>query len=327
MEDLSPSNIIFLSKPELDLQKMNYLTEKKELYVNLFEFRTTKEIKLYKYPIIIRPEIDVNASKLMQTVLKAISKDVYDKYGVYTISGDTLLSMKKIENKHTFIAKIYMKGKFIYTVEIQNYSKVKTINDEDIKKDNLTKQLIEILIKDILKSNPNLDFEKGLFVLKGNKTKIESEKVSINYYPGFITKFIETEKGDFINVSLKNKIESTDNILDYLKKRKYWDKYNQDKISKDLIGRLFYFGKGKKRIDEILFDRNPTNQTTFIDGKNISIKDFYLQKFSIEIKNLEQPLILTKKKDRKKKYLMYIIYLNCAIFPDLMNFNKRIISL
>ena len=89
--------------------------------------------------------------------------------------------MKKIENKHTFIAKIYMKGKFIYTVEIQNYSKVKTINDEDIKKDNLTKQLIEILIKDILKSNPNLDFEKGLFVLKGNKTKIESEKVSINY--------------------------------------------------------------------------------------------------------------------------------------------------
>ena len=85
MEDFSPSNIIFLSKPELDLQKMNYLTEKKELYVNLFEFRTTKEIKLYKYPIIIRPEIDVNASKLMQTVLKAISKDVYDKYGEYTI--------------------------------------------------------------------------------------------------------------------------------------------------------------------------------------------------------------------------------------------------
>ena len=315
MEDLSPSNIIFLSKPELDLQKMNYLTEKKELYVNLFEFRTTKEIKLYKYPIIIRPEIDVNASKLMQTVLKAISKDVYDKYGVYTISGDTLLSMKKIENKHTFIAKIYMKGKFIYTVEIQNYSKVKTINDEDIKKDNLTKQLIEILIKDILKSNPNLDFEKGLFVLKGNKTKIESEKVSINYYPGFITKFIETEKGDFINVSLKNKIESTDNILDYLKKRKYWDKYNQDKISKDLIGRLFYFGKGKKRIDEILFDRNPTNQTTFIDGKNISIKDFYLQKFSIEIKNLEQPLILTKKKGPQEKIL------NVYYIPELCNFS------
>ena len=315
MEDLSPSNIKFLSKPYFDPKKMNYLIEKKELYVNLFEFRTTKELKLYKYPIIIRPEIDVNANKLMQTVLKVISKDVYSKYGVFTISGDTLYSMKKIENKNTFIAKIYMKGKFTYTVEIQNYSKVRTIKDEDIKKDSLTKQLIEILIKDILKSNPNLDFEKGLFVLKGNKTKIESEKVSINYYPGFITKFIETEKGDFINVSLKNKIESTENILDYLNKRKYWEKYNQYKINKDLIGRLFYFGKGKKRIDEILFDRNPTNQTTNIDGKNISIKDYYLQKFQIEIKNLEQPLILTKKKGPQEKIF------NVYYIPELCNFS------
>ena len=315
MEDLSPSKINFLKKPELKLEKMDYLIAKKELYVNLFEFSTIKELKLYKYPIIIRPEIDVNANKLLQSVLKNISKDVYEKYGVYTISGETLYSMKKIENKNTFVTTIYTKGKFEYTVEVQNYSKVRTINDEDFKKDSLTKQLIEIIIKDILKSNPNLDFDKGLFVLKGDKKKIESERVSINYYPGFITKFIETEKGDFINVSLKNKIESTDNILEYLDKRLYKDKNNQDKLNKDLIGRLFYFGKGKHKIDEILFDRNPLNQTIYIDGKIISIKDYYFQKFKMVIKNMNQPLILTKKKGPQNKIL------NTYYIPELCNFS------
>ena len=46
-----------------------------------------------------------------------------------------------------------------------------------------------------------------IICIKRQQKKIESNKVSINYYPGFITKFIETEKGNYINVSLKNKIE------------------------------------------------------------------------------------------------------------------------
>ena len=65
------------------------------------------------------------------------------------------------------------------------------VKKEDIQKDNLTKQFIEILIKDILMSNPKLEFDKGLFVLKDDKKIIESERVSINYYPGFITRFVE----------------------------------------------------------------------------------------------------------------------------------------
>jgi len=303
MEDSSSSEFHFLEKPEINIDKLSYILEKKEIYVNLFEFNTVKELKLYKYPLTILPEIESNAYKLLQTVIRKIKNELELIYGNFTISGDCLYSMKKIENKNEFKSTIYLKGKYEYLIQVQSFSNEKIIKQEDIKKDNLTKQFIEIIIKDILLSNPDLENDKGLFVLKKDKRKIESNRVSINYYPGFITKFINTEKGGFINVSLKNKIESTENILEYLNKRKYKDKDNQYKIAKDLIGRWFYFGKKKYKIDEILFDRNPKNHSIYVDGKSMTIENFYLQKYKLTIKDNTQPLILNNKKGPQNKIL------------------------
>ena len=303
MEDSSSTEFHFLEKPNINIEKLPYIVEKKEIYVNLFEFNIVKELKLFKYPLIIKPEIESDAYKLLQTIIRKIKYEMELIYGAFTISGDSLYSMKKIENKNIFKTTIYLKGKFDYIIEVQNFSNEKIIKQEDAKKDNLTKQFIEIIIKDILLSNPNLEFDKGLFVLKKDKTKIESNRVSINYYPGFINKFVETEKGNFINVSLKNKIESTENILEYLNRRKYKNKDNQYKLTKDLIGRWFYFGKKKYKINEILFDRNPTNHSIYVDGKSMTIKDFYFQKFKIKINDNSQPLILNNKKGPQNKIL------------------------
>ena len=315
MEDAS--FIKFIEKPKIIYEKLSYILQKKEIYVNVFEFTTVKDLTLYKYPFIITPEIDKNATKLLESIFNKgkISKEIKEIYGLYTISGNSLYSMRKISEKKVFKTTIYSKGKFEYNIEIQNYSNEKIIKKENVKKDGLTKQFIEIIIKDILKSNSNLDFDKGLFVLKADKKRIETQNISINYYPGFITKFIETEKGNFINVSLRNKMESTENILDYLNARNYKDKNNQPKIEQSLIGRLFYFSTKKFRIDAILFDRNPKNQMIFVDGKNISINDYYIQKFNIKLKQMDQPLILTYKNGPQNKIL------NTYYIPELCNFS------
>ena len=298
MEDdiINEDNLQLLPKPDIKYDNLKYIVGKKEIYVNIFEFSTIKDLKLYKYPFQINPPVEQNAYKLIQTIFKVRYKDIFSKYGIFTISGDSLFSMNKIEQPNTFKSIVYFKGKYEYTIEINKFSNEKIIKKEDVKKDSLTKQFIEIIIKDILLSNPNLDFDKGLFVLKGNKMKIESGSVSINYYPGFINKFIETEKGNFINVSLKNKIESSENILEYLNKWIHGDKYTQNKIRKDLIGRWFYFYKKKYKIDEILFDRNPVNQTLYSNGKTLTLKNYYIEKYKIDIKNNNQPLILNYKK-------------------------------
>ena len=314
MEDLD-KNIVFLSKPNIDYSKLSYITELKEIYVNLFEFNIKKDLKLYKYPFSITPEIDISMTKMKQNILNKCIINIKQIYGLFVISGDSIFSMKKIETINNFKSVIYSKGRYEYLIQMQKYSNEITLKKEDTQKDNLTKQFIEILIKDILLSNPKLEFDKGVFIIKNDKKVIETDRVSINYYRGFTTRFVETEKGNYINVSLRNKIESTQNILEYLRNRMFKKQENQYDIKNKLEGRWFYFEKKKYKIDDILFDRNPQNQTINIDGKNMTILDYYSKKYGYNVKDYHQPLILNIKKGPQGKTL------NTFYIPELCNFS------
>ena len=314
MED-TEKNITFLSKPNIDFSKLSYIDDKKEIYVNLFEFSIKKDLQLYKYPFSITPSVDNIMTKMKQLILNKCISNIRQKYGVFCISGDSIYSMNKVESISSYNSTIYSRGRHDYTIQIQIFTNEILIKKEDAQKDSLTRQFIEILIKDILLSSPKLDFDKGLFVLKTAKTKIETDRVSINYYPGFTTRFVETEKGNYINVSLKNKIESTQNILEYLRNINYKNPKNCNKIRDNLIGRLFYFENKKNKINDILFDRNPKNQTIYINGKNISILDYYSKTYKSQIKDYSQPLILCIKKGPQNTLL------NSYYIPELCTFS------
>ena len=163
---------------------------------------------------------------------------------------------------------LFLNGRHEYTLEFQKYTNEKIIRENDIQKDELSKCCIEILIKDILNSNKNLDFFKGIYLRKGNENDdiiIESKKYDKRYIfnSGFTTSFVETEAGNYLNVNLKNKIIQAESIYDYLKKNDYKNNKNHDKIKNYLIGRNFKVSYAKKNyiIDDILFDRNPQKQS------------------------------------------------------------------
>ena len=315
MDDEQFKSISFLPNPNIDFGKLYYIVDKKEIYVNLFEFSIKRDLKIYKYPFAISPQIDEGMDKLKQNIFSKCLRDIKQIYGSFFISGDSIYSTKKIEEISNFKSVIFSKGRYEYKIEIQKYTNEKIIKNEDIKKDTLTKQFIEILIKDIFNSNPKLDFDKGLFVLKSDKRIIETDRVSINYYPGFTTRFIETESGNYINISLKNKIESSQNILEFLKARHYYNKNNQEKLKEELVGRMFYYGKKKYKIDDILFDRTPKNQTITISRKAMTIFELYKSSYNIEIKELNQPLILTYKKGPQESKI------NTYYVPELCTFS------
>ena len=157
-----------------------------------------------------------------------------------------------------------------------------------------------MIIRDILHSNPRLEFYKGIFVITDEKHKIETDNVSVTFYPGFTTSFMETEKGNYLNVTLKNKIIQNESILDYLKHYKYSNNENlQKEIKEELVGKSFKVSYAKKnyRIDDILFDRNPKKQTFNYEGKTINLVEYYDTAKKLKIKDLNQPLILVQKKD------------------------------
>ena len=310
--DIEKQKIEYQTKPSLSKAKLPYLKpDEKEIYVNLFKINIKKPLKLFQYPYAVNPEIDASDLRIRNQIFryagigeKGERKKLKDFYGECFIFGDSLYAMKEIKDAKVFNCCLYLEGKTEYTIKIQPKANERTINQNDLEKDPLTKQFIEILIRDILRANPDLDFYRGLFVLKNQKKVIESKNNgSVNFYPGYTTSFMETESGNYLNVTLKNKILSTDTVLGYMEYYEYKKTINQPKIKEDLIGRSFKVSYAKKNyiIDDILFDRNPNNQDFTHDGKSKTLKDYYLEKHKIKIEDLTQPLLVVKKVDSQGK--------------------------
>ena len=292
--------LTYLSKPKIP-DKLPYISNTKEVYVNLFKISIKKELKLYQYPYSVNPEIEAGDLTIRNNIFKKATRQLKSIYGECFISGDSLYAVKDVQEIKSVDCKLYSKGgQTNYKVTLQKRVKVKTLNEQDVQNDQLAKQCIEILIRDILRSNPNLEFYKGLFVRKDQKKVIETDRSKVDFYPGFTTSFMETDSGNYLNVTLKNKILSPDSILKYLVNNNYKDKKNQQKICDYLIGRSFKVSYARKNyvIDDILFDRSPEN-TTFNDqeGKTRKLIEYYNEAHKIDIKDKKQPLILVKKYD------------------------------
>ena len=193
MESTTP--IQYLTKPNIKGDSLPYKQKISDIYVNLFEFKMSKAIKIYQYPFTVKPEIGEGDYKIRNKLFKYCGigkkkekKKIKDFYGECFISGDSLYAMKEINEQKTLECALYHDGKINYTITIQPKIKERTINQADLDKDPLTKQFIEMLIRDILHSNPKLEFFKGLFVFKDKKNvrTIESKKNGfITFYLGY----------------------------------------------------------------------------------------------------------------------------------------------
>jgi len=322
MED---TTIQYLKKPNLKGDKLPYVNNNKEIYVNLFKIIIKKPLTLYEYPYSVVPEIEPGDFRIRSKLFKHCKIEEGNKkkyiikpkniYGECFVFGDILYGMKEVNEAKTFNCKLYSGGMTEYTITFEPKRQKRTINQEDLKKDSLTKQFIEVLIRDILHANPNLEFYKGLFVKKNDKKVLKTKnETSIYFYPGYTTSFMETEGGNYLNVTLKNKILS-ESILKFLEKNNYKDSRNQEKIRDLLIGRTFKVSYSKRHyiIDDILFDRNPANQNFERDKKTVLLKDYYKERYSITINNLKQPLLVVRRKNGE-------MVVNLFFIPELCNF-------
>ena len=305
--------IQYLKKPHIKGDSLPYLkkgNKSKDVYVNLYKINITKPLKLYQYPFSTVPEIGEGDYKIRNKIFRRAYKELKKVYGECFFYGDSLYGMKEVNEIKDIKCQIFFGGRLEYIIQLKKNKQSRTIKQQDLEKDPLTKQFIEFLIRDILHANPNLEFFKGLFVSK-SEISIQSEKFQVNFYPGYTTSFMETDGGNYLNVTLKNKILSQDTKLQFLEKNKYKNKNNHEKLKEKLVGTSFKvkYSKRNYRIDDISFDRNPKN-TSFLnfEKENINLIKYYKERHNIEIKNLEQPLIIvySKEPQEKQKELYFI---------------------
>ena len=306
MENLKPIN--FLPNPHIKGKTLDYV-KPVGVYANLFEMKFTKEIKMYQYPYEVIPEISKDNMKIRKELFIEPQRQLKAKYGLYLIDSDSMYSLEKVDDINVVKTSLRLKNEVNkYEIKINKYLNPTVINEKDAMKSEIQKHFIELIVKDILLANPNIERFKDTYIMLDRVETLNIDKFSsVNFYPGFRTSFVETDKGMFLNVVLTHKFIRNKTLLDYMKNFGDLKKKSiQEDINTELKGRSFKVDYAKRNyiIDEIDFDLNPVNKNLNYEDKTINHIEYYKKAYNIDIKNKDQPLIIVRKKDSKSIYFV-----------------------
>ena len=150
----------FLKRPNLG--KLPYIQASKNIYVNLFDIKFTKKVTVFKYPYHVDPELGEDDMSIREKIFKYLLSKLRPVYKECFHSGDMLYSLEKVtEVKHFDVTVYYNKHEKQYHVTIQPFSNEVPIDPNVIGENGqIAKQCIELMLKDILHANPNLEFYK-----------------------------------------------------------------------------------------------------------------------------------------------------------------------
>ncbi|KAI1900832.1 hypothetical protein AGOR_G00053920 [Albula goreensis] len=135
------------------------------------------------------------------------------------------------------------------------------------------------------------------------KSAVILGKHRLQIWPGYATCIKRTDGGMYLSVDVSHKVLRNDSVLDvmnviYEKSRESF----QDECTKELIGSIVLtrYNNRTYRIDDIEWARSPKDTFTMEDGSQISFIDYYSKNYGITIKELDQPLLVHRPKERSK---------------------------
>ena len=299
MEDNYFNHISQIKEINLNIND-HYLIEnnyEKYLYSNLFSINFTKDIIIYEYPFKTKPE--VYDDNIIFQIFKGISQGIYNIYGHYYRSENSIFAFKKIIDKNNIS---FFSNNIEYCIQINKYNNLSIINKG--KKNNFSQneeKMIFLILRDILKANPYIHFDKDSFYLENIKHEInENENNKYYIYDGYKISLLQSDIGLCLVIGIKNRIKGKFTVYDLLSNNHY--------NFEDLIGLKFvsFHESRSQKISYIDKDKNPLNTSLNLNNITLSIYNFYQKVLGIKIKDKNQPLIIVDSKkpqfENKQKY-------------------------
>ncbi|XP_059910115.1 piwi-like protein 2 [Gadus macrocephalus] len=126
-------------------------------------------------------------------------------------------------------------------------------------------------------------------------------KHRLQVWPGYTTSIKRTDGGLFLSVDVAHKVLRNDSVLNamniiYQQSTEYF----QDECAKELVGSIVItrYNNRTYRIDDIEWKKAPKDAFTLADGSNTTFVDYYSKNYGITIKELDQPLLVNRPKER-----------------------------
>ena len=290
--------------------KNKLLENKVNIFVNAFPIKFNKDINVHKYPFTIVPE--TNEEYIISNIFRKLYLEIFKIYGNFYRSGTNFYSVKEVSEPKDFSIEIVDKGKIEYTIRVDKKAETSIIKKyQTLNFSQIHENIIFMIIREILTTNPNVKVDKDNFYLENNPQKIDGTGQSYYIHDGYKLSLKQTEVGLCLIVGIKNRVKGDLNVYDALM---YDDRnygYDIEERIENLIGKRFVpEGSSKsKQIYDISQDKTPSNKSINYGKETYTnyIK-FFKDVLKKEIKYPHQPMILVKRKgpENETKFSYYV---------------------
>ncbi|XP_011881822.1 PREDICTED: protein aubergine isoform X2 [Vollenhovia emeryi] len=147
------------------------------------------------------------------------------------------------------------------------------------------------------------------------KSSVRVDQYRLELWPGYITSIRQHENDVLMCAELTHKVMRQETLLHILEdcRRRSSQDYRKD-FSNTVIGILVLtdYNNHTYRVEEVDFNVNPSSTFSMKTGEQVSYQAYYYKKYGIQIRNVTQPMLITKSKQKQRnatddKNLVYLV--------------------
>ncbi|CAL1300079.1 unnamed protein product [Larinioides sclopetarius] len=260
------------------------------LEVNYIYLRTHHGKGIYEYHVDFVPVIDSNNMKFRLMSDPAVKEVIGN---VKTFDGMKLYLPLKLAVSPTKIAVTRHTDGSVITVVIKLVKK-STPSD--------CLHLYNLLFRKVMRTLKMVQVGRNYFNPKGG---IPVPQHRLEIWPGYVTAVQEYEGGVMLNCDTSFRVLRTVTARDLMQEVSSQTKGGnfRDQVLKTLVGCVVLTRYNNKtyKVDDITWEMSPKSTFKTKDGSEISFIDYYKRSYDIQIKDLNQPLLLSKGKKRETR--------------------------
>ncbi|XP_066905703.1 piwi-like protein Siwi isoform X2 [Halyomorpha halys] len=133
------------------------------------------------------------------------------------------------------------------------------------------------------------------------RKSIKMPNYHLEIWPGYSTSILQFENHIMMGIDVSHKVLRSDNVWEFLRACRErhgtdYEKHFQDTMLGAVV--FTFYNNKPYRVDDVAFDETPISTFTTKKGQNTSYFDYYHTKYGVEIKDLNQPLLVSRPKPR-----------------------------
>ncbi|KAH8412600.1 hypothetical protein KR009_003550 [Drosophila setifemur] len=256
------------------------------LLTNFFRLKTKPEWRIVHYHVVFEPSVEN-----LRVRMGILSNHAAFFGSGYLFDGTQLFTLRKLEQDLT-VLRAKSKLDIDYTISIKFVGFISTAESRFL-------QVLNLILRRAMKGLKLELVGRNLF---DPQAKVPIREFQMELWPGYETSIRQHEKDIMLCTEITHKVMRTETVYDILRRCSQNPSRHQDEFRVNVLDLIVLTDYNNKtyRINDVDFGQTPKS-TFSCKGKDVSFVEYYLTKYNIRIRDQNQPLLISKNRDKAQK--------------------------